>query len=129
MRRACSPRSRIGHGKGRPTRDDPMRRFAGSQCILVSAVLLIASGADATRLIVGYVGPGGPARSALYVVDSSTAEAVPLFGLPDRPYWSDLAARSDDVSHVYATSRVAGAAFENRVSRIDLASGAVTDLY
>jgi hypothetical protein len=106
-----------------------MRRLAGTRCILVSLVLLVAFSADATRLIVGYVNSSLPVRDSLYEVNPATGEAVRLFGLPAGNVWGDLAARSDDPGGVYGVSRIPGLARENRISRIDLASGAVTDLY
>src|SRR5262245_20845197 len=85
------------------------------------AIALFAAGADATSLY-------ALGANVLYQIDPATGASQIVSALPDR-VWRDIAGRPGDTSHVYAVECIVGTSFVNRVSTIDVSSGAVTDLY
>lgn len=92
---------------------------------LVAAAAL-ASSADGASLYA--IHRNASAVDSLHELDPDTGESQLVAGLPDR-LWGDIAGRPEEATVVYAVARIPGGDYLNQVSAIDVASGAVTDLY
>jgi len=106
-----------------------MRAFVTSVLLLAA---LLARGADASTLYALHNSDQGWAVSEMTLVNPLYPSYVGtrlISSLPYRPNWADIAARPDDPTKLYAVSRLVGGAYANAISTIDLATGAVTDLF
>jgi len=90
---------------------------------------LFAAGAEGSPLFALYTSTVLPDRNSLFAVDPQTGAASQRFALPPDPIWADIAGRADDPGGLLALSRTPGSDFRNQVSRIDLASGGVSELF